>query len=113
MTIDTNNWFANLGNFEVRPCRVPTSSEPDGRAGESGAEAVRPESPRNRRRRQGECQAFVTAGRIAATGAKSLAQTSSLAAVKASSRLRTPSDSGRQVADGILPAAERNRPHVV
>ncbi len=79
MTIDTNNWFANLGNFpkfDVLPGADKFQSLLTD-AGERSQEAVRKSTEVAEELAdvaKANVEAFVTAGRIAATGAKSLGQ---------------------------------------
>ena len=79
MTIDTNNWFANLGNFP----KFDALSGADkfqglfADAGERSQEAVRKSTEAAEQFAdvaKANVEAFVAAGRIAATGAKSLGQ---------------------------------------
>ena len=79
MTIDTNNWFANLGNFPKFDA-LPGADKFQGLladAGERSQEAVRRSTEVAEELAdvaKANVEAFVTAGRIAATGAKSLGQ---------------------------------------
>ena len=79
MTIDTNNWFANLGNFPKFDA-LPGADKFQSLltdAGERSQEAVRRSSEVAEEFAgvaKANVEAFVTAGRIAATGAKSLGQ---------------------------------------
>lgn len=79
MTIDTNNWFANLGNFPKFDA-LPGADKFQGLltdAGERSQEAVRRSTEAAEQFAdvaKANVEAFVTAGRIAATGAKSLGQ---------------------------------------
>jgi len=79
MTIDTNNWFANLGNFPKFDA-LPGADKFQGLltdAGERSQEAVRRSTEVAEQFAdvaKANVEAFVTAGRIAATGAKSLGQ---------------------------------------
>ena len=79
MTIDTNNWFANLGNFPKFDA-LPGADKFQSLltdAGERSQEAVRRSTEVAEELAdvaKANVEAFVTAGRIAATGAKSLGQ---------------------------------------
>ena len=79
MTIDTNNWFANLGNFPKFDA-LPGADKFQSLltdAGERSQEAVRRSTEVAEEFAdvaKANVEAFVTAGRIAATGAKSLGQ---------------------------------------
>ena len=79
MTIDTNNWFANLGNFPKFDA-LPGADKFQSLltdAGERSQEAVRKSTVVAEELAdvaKANVEAFVTAGRIAATGAKSLGQ---------------------------------------
>ncbi len=79
MTIDTNNWFANLGNFPKFDA-IPGADRFQSLltdAGERNQEAVRRSTEVAEELAdvaKANVEAFVTAGRIAATGAKSLGQ---------------------------------------
>ena len=79
MTIDTNNWFASLGNlpkFDALPGADKFQSLLTD-AGERSQEAVRRSTEVAEELAdvaKANVEAFVTAGRIAATGAKSLGQ---------------------------------------
>ena len=79
MTIDTNNWFANLGNFPKFDA-LPGADKFQGLlayAGERSQEAVRKSTEAAEQLAdvaKANVEAFVAAGRIAATGAKSLGQ---------------------------------------
>ena len=97
MTIDTNNWFANLGNFPKFDA-LPGADKFQSLladAGERSQEAVRQldRSRRGtRRRRQGECRSVRRRRPHRRRPVpRASARTSLLAAVKASSRLRKPS----------------------
>lgn len=79
MTIDTNNWFANLGNFPKFDA-LPGADKFQSLltdAGERSQEAVRRSTEVAEELAdvaKANVEAFVTAGRIAAAGAKSLGQ---------------------------------------
>ena len=79
MTIDTNNWFASLGNFPKFDT-LPGADKFQGLladAGERSQEAVRKSTEAAEQFAdvaKANVEAFVAAGRIAATGAKSLGQ---------------------------------------
>ena len=79
MTIDTNNWFANLGNFPKFDA-LPGADKFQSLladAGERSQEAVRRSTEVAEELAdvaKANVEAFVSAGRIAATGAKSLGQ---------------------------------------
>ena len=79
MTIDTNNWFASLGNFPKFDA-LPGADKFQGLfadAGERSQEAVRKSTEAAEHFAdvaKANVEAFVAAGRIAATGAKSLGQ---------------------------------------
>ncbi|HMI40176.1 MAG TPA: phasin family protein [Sphingomicrobium sp.] len=79
MTIDTNNWFASLGNFPKFDA-LPGADKFQSLltdAGERSQEAVRRSTEVAEELAdvaKANVEAFVTAGRIAATGAKSLGQ---------------------------------------
>ena len=79
MTIDTNNWFASLGNFPKFDA-LPGADKFQGLladAGERSQEAVRKSTEAAEQFAdvaKANVEAFVAAGRIAATGAKSLGQ---------------------------------------
>jgi phasin family protein len=79
MSIDTNNWFANLGNFPKFDA-LPGADKFQSLltdAGERSQEAVRRSTEVAEELAdvaKANVEAFVTAGRIAATGAKSLGQ---------------------------------------
>lgn len=79
MTIDTNNWFASLGNFPKFDA-LPGADKFQGLfadAGERSQEAVRKSTEAAEQFAdvaKANVEAFVAAGRIAATGAKSLSQ---------------------------------------
>ena len=79
MTIDTNNWFANLGNFPKFDA-LPGADKFQGLladAGERSQEAVRKSTEVAEELAdvaKANVEAFVAAGRIAAAGAKSLGQ---------------------------------------
>jgi phasin family protein len=79
MTIDTNNWFASLGNFPKFDA-LPGADKFQSLladAGERSQEAVRRSTEVAEEFAdvaKANVEAFVTAGRIAATGAKSLGQ---------------------------------------
>lgn len=79
MTIDTNNWFASLGNFPKFDA-LPGADKFQSLltdAGERSQEAVRKSTEAAEQFAdvaKANVEAFVAAGRIAATGAKSLGQ---------------------------------------